>query len=95
MLFATSPTRSHPVPLTSQPNMSVPIEVSTLSGAVIDAGISVVIFIWGGLAKLTGAKLLIINPARARVNNCFVFILFSHFSINIFVFQVMAFCVSV
>ncbi len=52
----------------------VPIDVSTLSGAVIDAGISVVIFIFGGCAAKAVAMLPAITPAETSVVNSLVFI---------------------
>jgi hypothetical protein len=53
------------------------MEVSTLSGVVIDSGIGVVIFILGDLAKPAVVWLAVIITARADINKLFVFILFS------------------
>jgi hypothetical protein len=55
----------------------VPIDVSTLSGAVIDAGMSVVIFILGGWAASAAVMLAAIKPVTARMINDLAFILFS------------------
>ena len=46
----------------------------TISGVVIDAGISVVIFILGGPAQALAARLIAINKADAIVKICLVFI---------------------
>jgi hypothetical protein len=59
---------------------SVPIDVSTLSGAVIDTGMPVVSFILGGWAASTAVMLAAINPVTARKINDLVFILFSPFN---------------
>ena len=45
------------------------MEVSTLSGAVIDAGMSVVIFILGGWAQAGATRLVPSTPGRLTTSN--------------------------